>query len=150
MGARRIPRPQTGIPASPDDVLKWLEFLTLSSDSRGLAGYELAECTELLAMNFLGRFSGEVSCEGRARTLRSVLVVILNDESAASGPDKATLMLLGLTPSTTKQPRSVRRQRAANTLELVLDTFQKTYERKLLRDVAHEIWRLEIEVSRTA
>jgi hypothetical protein len=147
MGARRIPRPNTGIPSSPDQLFQWLEYLCLSSESRGLAGYELAQCTEFLAMTLLDRFSEEPGCESRAYTLRAILRTIYTGDdsgSAMSDPGEATLMLMGLTPTTLKQPRPARRRQAADAMGMPLDTFQKGYERRLLLDAAYELWRLEL------
>ena len=148
MGARKFPRPNTGIPASPDEIVTWLRFLCLSSDSRGLAGYELAESRELLGLTVLTVLSHDGSCEDRAQVLREVLKAMLADEDDTGGVEgdlnTAALRVLGLTALTGKQPRAVRRRLAADAAGMNLNTFQKRYEHKLLLDVAHEVWRLEL------
>jgi hypothetical protein len=144
VGARSIPRPQTGTPKSPADIFLWLEYLCLNSDCRGLAGYELEQCGELLSLDFL---VADDSFGGRAKALREVLRRHHSRRCEAEGSglaDAATLCLLGLTPKTAKQPRAERRRSAADVMRMPIDTFRRRYERRLLMDVAHELWRLHL------
>lgn len=151
MGARRIPRPQSGTPASADDIFDWLRYLCLNSDCRGLAGFELAGCPELLQLRAVTLVADGDDPGSRARALRELLRRLFPDTDDVRGvgsPDAATLCLLGLTRATAKQPRAVRRRLAAEAMLLNLDTFQKRYERRLLLDAAHELWRLEQQAGR--
>lgn len=152
MGARRIPRPAAGRPGSPEAVFEWLEYLCLSSDCRGVGGYELAE-SELVRLEGLRPLADGDSDQARADALRSLLRSVCSGavaDAATMDADRATLCLLGLTPATFKRPRATRRAEAAAAMGMATDTFQKRYERKLLLDVAHEVWRVGATTSRTA
>lgn len=142
MGTRKIPRPKTGVPNSPDEIFLWLEYLCLDSDCRGLGGYELVACPELLGLSVLAPPTKVDGLELRAKRLRGLLSESCLDDGLdeISGPAEATLALLGLTSSSARQPRAARRRLAADAMSLALDTFQKRYERRLLRDAAHELW----------
>ncbi len=148
MGARRIPRPQTGTPTSADEIFRWLRYLCLDSDCRGLAGYELEECAELLDLAAVRSRAEHDGSGARAAALRRLLRETysrpLEERRPSGDPDKATLHLLGVTPAGAKQPRPLRRQLAAEAMAMALGTFQKRYEQRLLRDVAHHLWTLEI------
>lgn len=145
MGSRRLPRPPSRAIRSSDEVLEWLQFLCLNSDCRGLGGHELLGCHELLGLTLVTAM-GAVTPFERARTLRNVIKAAVPPDDE---PSLATLELLGLTQSTTRQPRPVRRRLAAETYGLPLNTFQKRYELLLLRDLAEVIWGLELEAQRS-
>jgi hypothetical protein len=138
MGARRLPRPPSKRIGSALEVLDWLEFLCLNSDCRGLGGYELVDSTELLGLTVL---SGDTPY-AKAECLRQILKHLFTPDSDSS---LATLHLLGLTPSSTRQPRPNRRRLAAEAYGQAINTFQKHYELPLLRDAAEAIWGLALE-----
>lgn len=151
MGARSIPRPDTGIPNSPEDIFRWLEYLCLSSSCRGLAGHELSQCDDLLNLRWLTEATNNGGPALRADALRKHLRQHFALQGAEPGVQddarsqhhRATLHLLGLSNVAYAQSRPERRRLAAEALGLVLDTFQKRYEGALLRDVAEELWRNE-------
>lgn len=146
MGARAIPMPPQVLPTSTDEVLEWLVFLCLSSRSRGLGGHELAQCEGLLSLRFLTKGSRSAP-DAAAATLRGLLRAAYSPQRSGEriegDPDAAVAHLLGLSVIAYKQPRPLRRKLAAEAAGMNIDTFQRHYELALLRDVAHELWRLE-------
>lgn len=144
MGARCIPRPSSGTPTDANDVYAWLVYMCVNSDCRGVGGHELTT-TALVSMRLVDGLTGSANRQERARALRDLLVA-----SYASRPDtdvvpadRAIAHLLGLLPRSARQPRPIRRQLAADAMGMTLDTFQRRYEKRLLRDVADELWRRE-------
>lgn len=147
MGARKIPRPETGAPTSPDELFEWLRYLCLNSDCRGLGGWELTQCPELLAFKIC---QGDVDTDDpavRAHNLREILRDLLHPherDPLIGDPTLATVHLLGLSQAGMQQPRAIRRQLAADAAGMALDTFQRRYEGALLCDVANELWGMEV------
>jgi hypothetical protein len=141
MGARRLPRPPSVSICSSDEILEWLRYLCINSECRGLGGHELIDCKQLLDLDLITVRGGDTPHK-RAQVLRETIKQAL---PSGDGPDIATLQLLGLTPSSSRQPRPFRRKLAADSLGMVLNTFEKRYESLLLRDVAEVLWGLEFE-----
>ena len=145
MPARSFKQPPNAEPHGPDDLFTWFVYLCLNSDCRGLGGYELALCSGLLSLGVLRRVTKDKSAQSRAYALRRLLERLLTTRCAQTKSPAllATLHLMGLTPAAAGMPRPIRRKLAADTMGMALDTFQRRYERRLLRDAADELWRVE-------
>ncbi len=146
MAARVIPRPAGPTLTSPEDIFDWLRYLCLNSDCRGLGGFELARCPELLSLTICDSDAAESDnpqqrAERLRRWLRNRYQPSANPAEQPAASDRAILLLLGLLPVATVQPRVERRRLAAQALGMTLDTFQRRYEPRLLMDVADELWR---------
>ncbi len=147
VGARRRPKPLTGTPSSIDDVEDWLAYLCLNTTGRGLDGSELLDCPDLLALHLLDSYAVVPDSQtSRAAALRQLLRERFDaptDRFHPPDPNLATQHLLGLSHSTSRQPRSRRRELCAYALGLNVDTSQRRHEEPLLRDAAEFIWELE-------
>ena len=70
-------------------------------------------------------------------------------DALGDGPHgRAAELLLGAVVDTRGLPLKVRRRLAADQLDIMASTFRQNYEDQLLLDVAAEVYRLELVVSR--
>lgn len=89
----------------------------------------------------------------RARALDEALplafaveeVILEAIAALGDGPEgRAASLLFGTSPESRGRPLRVRRQLAADELDLLPSTFRKNYEDVILVDLATELWRLEL------
>lgn len=135
MPAKRIPRPAAR-PTSAEDLCNWLEHLCLSSESRGLGGFELAECTDLL--DAFPQLAATENHSVKAAHFRQRVRELRDGQRDADG----LLALVGLSPDTLRVDRAHRRLIARNALLMGEEAFVGRYDRLLLRDLAHDLWAL--------
>ena len=148
MPARSIPRPSQEGLTSPEQIHQWLTYLCLNSTSRGIGGHEFRE-----AVDSWGLGTKNLSSQAVADELRGHLRARYRphgQRTLAGDAGLAKLQLLGLTPEAMVQPRAIRRQLASQAMGHVLNTFQRRYERALLRDVADDVWGLLAPIGKDA
>jgi len=137
MGARNLPRPQTGTPTTPAEVVEWLRYLCLNGTCRGLGGHELSACPELIRMDVVlrrARREGVVPADAFRSIVRERFPLSVDGELVPH--HRAIWCLLGMTSATIGGGRAFRRAQAASALGVPIDTFQKRLEKLLLYDVA--------------
>jgi hypothetical protein len=148
VGARQLPRPPSQAICCSEDIYSWFRYLCLSSDCRGLAGFEALRCPELLNGLMVLAPDGADTLQARANLLRRLLAALFPPETveiSEGNANLATLELLGLTTRTARKKRPLRRRLAAESYVMGLNTFQRNYEQRLIRDAAEALWGLELQ-----
>ena len=93
------------------------------------------------------RADDSVDVDRLAFGLEAVLHAAL--DALGDGPHgRAAELLFGAVVDTVGRPLKVRRRLAAEQLDIMASTFRQNYEDQLLLDVAAEVYRLELVISR--
>lgn len=152
MAGRRRARPPDKPITSTEDLIGWLDYLCLSSDSLGLHSATVAQSGPLISMRLVDRATDSPNHWRRASALRAELARIVRENfdryqhsGVQMGPAPALEALLGLVPHLASTPAASRRAAAADAFGQRKDTFQRRSEQALLRDLAGAWWAEETD-----
>jgi hypothetical protein len=130
--------------ASVEEIADGLQRVLRS----GVRPAQLRQCGALLVLRCVrARADGSGDVDRLAFGLEDVLRAAL--DALGDGPHgRAAELLFGAVVDTVGRPLKVRRRLAAEQLDIMASTFRQNYEDQLLLDVAAEVYRLELVVSR--